>query len=594
MNKIRFYPVINFITGPPGVVRNGGIWRWIKKEFINNGIPQFMTQVLHFVDFPVTKKTFDKWFSNGETLKDWIKKEKNEYNPKIFTDSGGFKLLYNKEYELSEFGIEPTQDKIFRLQLKYGADFVASLDYPIPPSLNKKETEERMEKSIKNCIKLMQLIYDSDYITSKDVFPYLAIHGRHSFEFKLYIEKLFNELEENGFYDESFGLALGSLVPVKNHYELLIEITHAVEEALQEYNKKISVHIFGISGYVIPFLAYLGIKSFDSNTYIQTAQNLKFLTPNFLQKKFYEINEEDLNLCGCRYCQYLLNGGIGTAKRILREKGNRTFKFNGETITKSTIYAFIAMHNLNVQLRMINTLNRFKNRDSTAEWLINYSKGRNKASRLITKISRVDEILHNIVVDNKMDTYKPRHEFYYVSTQRKIKLNINPNAFNINNIHDYLPKDKKIMLILPCTVTKPYFESRTYRYITNFLEKKHISIAKIEIVTLSGMFGPVPQKYEQHPAVLEYEYILSTRAKTRINLIIDRLQQFLERYQSKFNFTLAYITSRPYRQVIDLVNKKYKLDIILLPKKVRRAVSSELLRKENLEELLEVMRKLIN
>lgn len=591
MNEIRFYPVINFITGPPGILRNGGIWRWIKKEFVNNEIPQFMTQVLHFVDFPVTKKTFDKWFSNGETLKDWIKKEKNEYNPKIFTDSGGFKLLYNKEYELSEFGIEPTQDKIFQLQLKYGADFVASLDYPIPPNLSKEEAEERMEKSIKNCIKLMQLIYD-DYINSKDVFPYLAIHGRHAFEVKLYIEKLFNELEENGFYDESFGLALGSLVPVKNHYELLVEVAHAVKETLQEYDKKIDIHIFGISGYVIPFLAYLGVNSFDSNTYIQAAQNLRFLTPNFLQKDFYEISEEDLNLCGCKYCQYILNGGISTAKKLLRKKGNRTYKFNGDPITKSTIYAFIAMHNLNVQLNLINVLNKLKNRESIGEWLINYSKGRRKALSLIAKISRIDETLHNIIIDdNIISSHKTLHEFYSISTRRKIRLNLTPDAFNVSNMHDYSPEGKKVMLILPCTASKPYSKSRTHRRIINFLEKNNIPVSEIEIVTLSGMFGPVPRKYEDYPAVLEYEYVLSTKAKNRIDLIVSRLLQFLEDFGNKFDFILAYIASKAYREVIDSTNKKSKFNILLLPKKPRRSVSSELHKRENLEELLKVIKK---
>ncbi len=381
--RIKFFPIVNFITGSPGILRNGGIWRWIKVEIIKKRIPNIMMQALHFVDFNVTSNIFNKWFE-GRTLKDWIREVDKNYTPKFFVDSGGFKHLHNKEYDLSDYNIKPTQEDIFMLQLRYGADFVASLDYPIPPNLNYKEARKRMELSIKNCLKLMELVYDK--YSNCNVFPYLVVHGRNGYEAKYYTQNLFKNLEEYGYLDKPFGIAIGSLVPIKNHYELLFEIICSIKNVIEQY-KKVNVHVFGISGYIIPFLIYLGIDSFDSNTYVQAAQNLRYIMEENYQKNFYAIDEKDLERCGCEYCLYLLNGGIENAKKILKSRGYLRHEFNGERINKSKIYSCIAMHNLEVQIRLINKLNGMKSKEEFLNWLINYSKGRYSGLKLISKLS---------------------------------------------------------------------------------------------------------------------------------------------------------------------------------------------------------------
>ncbi len=49
INTPAFFPILNFMTGPPGIERNGGIWKYLKIEFIKNRkITHLMTQIMHF------------------------------------------------------------------------------------------------------------------------------------------------------------------------------------------------------------------------------------------------------------------------------------------------------------------------------------------------------------------------------------------------------------------------------------------------------------------------------------------------------------------------------------------------------------------
>ncbi|WP_157628440.1 tRNA-guanine transglycosylase [Thermococcus thioreducens] len=560
-------------------------------------MPAIMTQVLHFVDFNLNEKSFNEWFKDGKTLKDWIIQENPTYSPILFADSGGFKLLYNREYDLSKYQLKATPESVLDLQLKLGADYVASLDYPIPPGLNKEETNERMEKSIMNAVRLMELVYDSHDV---DVFPYLAVHGRSYEEIQYYVKRLFNLLEETGFNEYShypFGLAIGSMVPIKNHYELIVEIIKALKDTLIEINsdpEKIPIHVFGISGRITPFMYYLGVNSFDSNTYVKAAQNLQFFVSYTQKKKFYMITNRDLDLCP--FCNCIRGRNLQKAKKILKSKSYSRYSLHGKEVIKSDIYGIIALHNLSVQLNLIGELKKYnpKSREFK-EWLVGYANSDNKLLKVVAKLSTIDEDFIDIATKFKLKLPKlPKGQFY----ARRISLKRDPTKFDITKTPYSVPPEKRVILILSCTPEKPYSKSTTHKLIFRYLQEHGVNIKKIEKVTLSGMYGPVPQNFEKETSILEYDFVLSSRTpEEQVSLVSTRLKEFLENH-ARDKWVVAYIGSGAYRKIIQRVQKELKgnISIILLPdeSQLRRRVNSEVRKKTHLRTLVATLEKLLN
>ena len=96
---------------------------------MKNDVPM-LSQVLHFLDFPVNGKYLAKWRS--KTVREWYREINGPYEAPLMLDSGGFKLLYNTGLDLSEFGInvETEADDILALQNDMGGDIIASSRLP--------------------------------------------------------------------------------------------------------------------------------------------------------------------------------------------------------------------------------------------------------------------------------------------------------------------------------------------------------------------------------------------------------------------------------------------------------------------------------
>jgi len=291
----KFFPIINIMTGPPGIFRTGGIWRGIKKELLGEEqIEAFMTQILHFLDYNISKKTLNDWFD--KPLDERIMEEA-KYKPIIFTDSGGFKLLYTEGIDTSTYGFSPTPEEILNMQLKFGADFLATLDYPIPPNLSIPEVVDRKQKSTRNAIRTLHLIQDKEL--SNEKFVFIPVHGYDFTSSYRYVQDTLKEIKQNNLSDVNFGLAIGSLVPLKSNYKKMIDIVAGVVQGLRDDDdfhwEDIPVHAFGVSGLMMPILAIMGIDTFDSSSFAQSANNLIYL-PLFGTRgiNFYDLKEEDI------------------------------------------------------------------------------------------------------------------------------------------------------------------------------------------------------------------------------------------------------------------------------------------------------------
>ena len=149
------YPVVSFMTG--STPRGGGLWKYILRDFMKNDVPM-LSQVLHFLDFPINGKSLEKWRS--KTVREWYRDVNGAYDAPLLLDSGGFKLLYKAGLDLSEFGIdaETEADDILALQDDMGGEMIASLDYPLPPGLDRAEAETRMNRSLQNAFRVAERI----------------------------------------------------------------------------------------------------------------------------------------------------------------------------------------------------------------------------------------------------------------------------------------------------------------------------------------------------------------------------------------------------------------------------------------------------
>jgi len=113
---------------------------------------------------------------------------------------------------------------------------------------------------------------------------------------------------------------------------------------------QIPVHAFGVSSRMMPYLAAMGVDTFDGSTYVQQAQQLRYS-----RRDSFSINPflalDDLP-CTCRYCKVLNKGGLDEAKRLLTNNSYGKIEFGGRETTKSYFYGLIALHNLQTSLEL--------------------------------------------------------------------------------------------------------------------------------------------------------------------------------------------------------------------------------------------------
>nr|WP_264299893.1 DUF5591 domain-containing protein [Nostoc sp. MG11] len=116
-----------------------------------------------------------------------------------------------------------------------------------------------------------------------------------------------------------------------------------------------------------------------------------------------------------------------------------------------------------------------------------------------------------------------------------------PDDFNVLNNGYVPPSSKHIMLIIPCSGEKPYSKSRSHRFITERIEKVLGDVTtSVDKVTLSGLYGPVPEKYEAYEAVMSYDFRLDPLDEAQIFLVTERLVAYLKHHSKHYDACIGY------------------------------------------------------
>ena len=589
------YPVISFMTG--STPRGGGLWKYLLRDLMKHDVPM-LSQVLHFLDFPFEGKHLEKW--RQKTMREWYQEVNGVYNAPLFLDSGGFKLLYKTGLDLQKFGIEKETeaDDIFALQEDFGGEIIASLDYPLPPGLERSEAEKRMSLSLENAYRVATLLASK----AQPPFLYVCCHGQSQSDIESYVKQVFDRL--SGVLP-SFGLAIGSLVPLRGKQDAaVLERICGAQKAIPESERHHTpIHAFGVSGELTPILTYMGVDSFDSTSYIQAARGLSYSDPLTRTKR--KLMELDELTCTCRICREV---SLDEMQRTLMEEVS--YKRTSTGKYKSECYAAIALHNFELEAGLLSRMKDAIEADEALEELVHHASIGRGIRRAVDWLMENNEAFANRMAKTVVGISTPENQravksnpnqlelFPAFSTketdsalqkeQPTISLDYTPDSFSIPA--DYKPpQDKKVLLAIPCAGKKPYSLSRTHTIINTKVQNAFGNNQQaIHKITLSGLYGPVPEEFESEEPVVRYDFQLSPRNTAQIQLGADRFKAYLDKHSDHYTLVVGYATSQAYRKVFERL-QEHCSDFILLPIKPKQKRLSEFFRHVHLDELIEVL-----
>jgi len=627
-----FFPVVNFIGGPS--VESGGIWSRLRNHLFGDSEFQgAMFQAMSFLDFNISPDNLDWWrekplhdhFNDHNPVNDGD--DPDSFTKPLFVDSGGFKLLNSDTFgdspeeggDNNDWSIYTNPESILDLQLDYGADIIATLDYPIPPNLKDEEKTQRMEDSIDSAIRCLELLEEEENPPA----VYVAIHGHDYETINWYVGTFLDRAEH---VNKSFeGFAVGSLVPYRTNVETLVDIVQGAKDAIpNDRIDDLGLHLFGISGKFTALLALLGADSFDSSTYIRAAQYRKIINREIGvddEKIARQPNAEGCDLgdfgvevkrtadarwaadwtkftadqlpddwaCTCPACTELREIGLEQMRNTLFESDSYDQSGN---FMKSDFYALMGYHNFHVyqdEMKYVRDLI-----DEGEGALLEYiaKMARNDVGDVKKALKRATirdrELAENLrergysrLVADQSDGEQERLDVNLPVESHKISLEYTPDDFNVLERSEYAPDDERILLFIPCSQMKPYSNSRTHQVVEDATAEWNDNIHK---VTVSGMYGPVPKEFEHELPVKAYEYVLTDVEENRQQLIVDRLVSYLEQHGGDFDAIVGYATSKTYRTVIEKAFEEYG-DGEILPRNPKMRSLTEHFRNTNLQEL---------
>lgn len=619
------FPVLNLIGG--STVNSGGVWRYMRDDIIDKEHLQgVMFQAMSFTDYNLTPTNLDDW--RQKTFHEWFE----DLNAPVFVDSGGFKLMNSNTFgevpeeggTENEWGLYTNPESILGLQIDYGADILATLDYPIPPHLKEDEQQERMERSIESAVRCLQLLESPDLlhsnpniedrtverlhrIKSEDREPgvFVALHGHDYETVNWYVAEFLNRIDQEDINQAFQGFAIGSLVPFRNQQDLLVDIIQGAKDAIPERRAHdIALHVFGVGGKLAALLAVLGVDSYDSSSHIQAAMFKKYIVPETWENldtgellKYTTNDEFPCSIPTCPLCNGENDEGITNPSELYdRLEEESTYEKRQRGRLKSPVYALVARHNFEVYNQEMQRVRQAIQEDRLIDHVIEmarnhpeikralrYSQIRDTELREQLEARKVYELLPGPDIERDQAKLTKFGAGVEDTSARRISLKYGPGDFDITMQEYTPPADRAVLLLIPCSQKKPYGDSRTHQAVLSKLGDFDQNIHK---VTISGMYGPVPEEKENENPVLEYDYVLASEDEDQMELVTERLVEYLETHGDTFETIVAYAVSANYRRVIEEAFDKYGRGTVL-PSDPRALQLTEHFRTENIEELID-------
>lgn len=523
--EIKFYPVLHLLTGPPGLTRNGGIWKRLKAGLREiSHPPRMMVQALHFTPYNLSRRAWEGWFPSDRKLSRLAHELSSAYGPRrdIFVDSGGFQLLHAAKLDLSRWGLTLDQESVFRLQTLYRPQRVASLDSPIPPPANDETAARLAQISIRNAVWLAANVSTGNRYPR----PYLVVHGRTPDEVRRYLNKLEIRLPRGWLRSHEYGLALGSQVPLSGNPELVISNIEALLGWMEnETTSDTDVHVFGVGDGIMGAVVRGSHGrdrplSYDNSTYVQNAFRLRMFDNS--TRTYVDLDPTRMPECHCAACDSLSSIGKAGVTELLSTPAYSGQTYNREQLYKSDIFALVALHNM--------------------RWW---------RSRLALKPRR-----HRVNLNSPSAKSSSRLGLGY-----KFPL------------PQFEPASSSLLL-LPCSKWRPYGESPSHRRVKRYLAGHSLLEGRdYDRITLSGMYGPVHWKDELDPAILSYDFPLGPHVSVeQLSQLKFKTATILGVLNRKYDSIVAVLRSSAYASAFGPVTAAFGGSVVREPSEALRSL----------------------
>lgn len=330
----NLFPVLNFYGGgTKNSVYGGGIHRTVKEFMISadriggGDYSEFfdgvLTSVSSLADYNVTRERYEDYIAAPIKQRDLF----SPFSGALFIDSGGYKFLNNDGIDGSNFQVEIDQRTVYDIQRQMGADIIVNLDRPIAPDDTHEQRLEKARETGKNIREFLEISSDFDGAR------YLTLHGYNYSMIDSFLRTVTEYCSAATLRASFDGIALGSLVPKKDDRNALIDAVIDCQKVLSDWGfADLPLHVLGISSRAIPLLTALGVDSFDSSTYLQTAINGGYFVSLM---ETTHVSEADFSQCDCPVCS------SGHLKKWMGDEGAAPYQ-------KDKLGA-VAMHNLIIQ-----------------------------------------------------------------------------------------------------------------------------------------------------------------------------------------------------------------------------------------------------
>lgn len=446
---------------------------------------------------------------------------------------------------------------------------------------------------------------------------YVAIHGHNYETINWYVAHFLDRAADEGVTNFFQGFAIGSLVPLRSEIDVLIDVVQGAKDAIpKELRDEIALHVFGVGGKQASLLALLGVDTFDCSSHMQAASFKKYTVPGtwehivfddvsgVLDSGEYPCSLEHCPLCSSNIKPWVFEHlitrnatyGYGPFRHVI---GQEVTDRAGSGVTKGWLYALLARHNFEVYNEEVENVREAIQKDRLLDYVIEFARDHQQIKNGLKYAQVHDGELqadlrerkaYDLIAGPEIATDQSKLSEFGGGVDEEAdswntSLRHTPNSFNIFSM-DYEPNPKAdTLLLIPCSKEKPYSDSRTHRIIFDRLTPIRDNIHK---VTVSGLYGPVPQEHESDDPVMEYNYVLAPQDERQIGIVINRLMKYLEQYGEQFDQIIGYATSKTYRTVIEKSISEYGRGM-LLPENPEAQILREHFRRENINELFRIL-----
>jgi len=198
----------------------------------------------------------------------------------------------------------------------------------------------------------------------------------------------------------------------------------------------------------------------------------------------------------------------------------------------------------------------------------------------------------NVKILPELCAYTPKEVYELLVTNERIH-----SWFQIIGNHYYPDPTKKILLLYPCSTTKPFWESRSYKALEGTLKKFSKYRKYIHLVTVSEPFGLIPEEFygikgdgynwkdewydvpglfewwvKKHGLPYDRQY-----ADRSIEIIAHSIAHYLKKTENSYKVRIAFVRTysstlkkkddHTHRRMIELASWISGVTIKLLPSK---------------------------